>query len=272
MRPAAAFLLAALLSAASDAGALELEGDLVQGGMARGQVAPGTEVRFLERRVRVSREGRFVIGFGRDFAPTARLTLIHADGRQEVHELAIARRDYDVQRIDGLPEKMVTPPPEALARIRREAELIRAARERDTDAEWYRAGFVWPAVGPITGVFGSQRILNGEPRRPHYGVDIAAPRGTPVKAPAAGRVGLAEADLYFTGGTVLLDHGHGLSSIFLHLDSIGVAAGETVARGDVIGTLGATGRVTGPHLDWRMNWFDQRLDPALVAGPMPPAR
>jgi murein DD-endopeptidase MepM/ murein hydrolase activator NlpD len=254
---------------AVDARALELQGDLVQGGLVRGQVEPGTKVNFLGREVRVSADGRFAIGFGRDFEAAARLTLRHPDGREEVRELAIGQRTYDVQRIDGLPEKMVTPDAAALRRIRREAALIQAARDRDTDARWFAGPFRWPAVGAITGVFGSQRILNGEPRQPHYGVDIAAPAGAPVMAPAAGRVALAEPDLYFTGGTVLLDHGHGVSSVFSHLSKLAVQPGETVAQGQVVGYVGATGRVTGAHLDWRVNWFEQRLDPALIAGPMP---
>ena len=267
---AIALLLAALWDA--EAAALELKGDFVQGGMLRGLVAPGTEVRFLGRRVRVSENGRFVVGFGRDFGPKAELTLVHADGRRQVRALAIAKRSYQTQRIDGLPPKMVTPPPEVLARIRRENALIAAARARDTAAEWFAQVFLWPARGVVTGVYGSQRILNGKPRRPHYGIDIAAPKGTPVRAPASGRVGLAETDLYYTGGTVLLDHGHGLTSIFLHLETLAVRAGDEVARGAVIGSVGASGRATGPHLDWRINWFDQRLDPALVAGPMPSAQ
>ena len=142
-------------------------------------------------------------------------------------------------------------------------------RRRDTDAAWFARGFRWPLVGTVTGVYGSQRILNGEPRRPHYGIDIAAPAGTAVVAPAPGIVALAEPDLFLTGGTVMIDHGHGLTSVYLHLASLSVAEGEQVAQGDALGTVGATGRATGPHLDWRVNWFGTRLDPALLAGPMP---
>ena len=235
----------------------------------RGRVAPGTEVRFLGRRVRVSPDGLFVIGFGRDFAPKATLKLRHADGREEVRDLTIRRRQYRIQRIDGLPPKMVTPSAKALSRIRREAALIRAVRATDTGRAWFRDGFAWPAIGPISGVFGSQRVLNGKPRRPHYGVDVAAPEGTIVRAPAPGRVALAEPDLYFTGGTVMVDHGHGLTSVYSHLASVTVTVGRTLAQGDPLGTIGATGRATGAHLDWRLNWFEQRLDPALLVGPMP---
>jgi murein DD-endopeptidase MepM/ murein hydrolase activator NlpD len=246
-----------------------LMGDLMQGGLMTGRVAPGTKVSFLGRRVRVASNGRFVIGFGRDFGPKAELKIRHGDGRIEVRELAIRPRQYRIQRIDGLPPKMVTPGAEALKRIRREAAMIRRVRATDTGRDWFTGGFVWPAVGTVTGVFGSQRILNGEPRRPHYGIDIAAPEGGTVRAPAPGRVALAEADLYFTGGTVMLDHGHGLTSVYSHLATVTVILGQVLARGDPLGTVGSTGRSTGPHLDWRLNWFDQRLDPALLVGPMP---
>jgi murein DD-endopeptidase MepM/ murein hydrolase activator NlpD len=251
------------------AGEPVLSGDLVQGGLVTGRVVPGTEVSFLGRRVRIAADGRFVIGFGRDFGPKAELKFRHADGRVEVRELAIRARQYRIQRIDGLPPKMVTPGAEALKRIRREAALIRKVRATDTGRAWFADGFVWPVMGPISSVFGSQRILNGEPRRPHYGVDVAAPEGSTVRAPAPGRVALAEADLYFTGGTVMLDHGHGLTSAYSHLATVTVEVGQVLARGDPLGTLGGTGRATGPHLDWRLNWFDQRLDPALLVGPMP---
>ena len=162
---------------------------------------------------------------------------------------------------------MVTPPPELLARIREEGAIVRAARAFDTAETHLFAPFAWPARGPISGVYGSQRVLNGEPRQPHFGVDIAAPEGTPVRAPAGGEIRLAEVDLYYSGGTVILDHGHGLSSTFLHMSRVDVAVGQRVAQGEVIGAIGATGRVTGAHLDWRMNWFERRLDPALLVAP-----
>ena len=181
--------------------------------------------------------------------------------------LEIERRRYDIQRIDGLPKKMVTPPPELLVRIREEGAKVREARAFDTAELDLFVPFAWPAQGPISGVYGSQRILNGEPRQPHFGVDIAASTGTPVRAPAGGDIRLAEPDLYYSGGTVILDHGHGLSSSFLHMSRIDVEVGQRVAQGEVIGAIGATGRVTGAHLDWRMNWFERRLDPALLVEP-----
>ena len=264
-------LFIALVAPAAQGHEFALKGNFVQGGLVQGRVPTGSKVWFLNRQVRVSPEGQFTVGFGRDFGRKARLQVRYHDGRRETRELAIKKRDYQVQRIDGLPPKMVTPDAEALRRIRREAGWIRAVRAKDTAAVWFAEGFVWPLVGRISGVYGSQRILNGEPRRPHFGIDIAAPAGTIVRAPAAGEVALAEPDLYFTGGTVMLDHGHGLTSVYSHLAEITVAVGQNLRRGDPLGTVGSTGRSTGPHLDWRLNWFDQRLDPALLAGPMPKA-
>jgi murein DD-endopeptidase MepM/ murein hydrolase activator NlpD len=197
------------------------------------------------------------------------LQLRWADGRLEQRRLAIQQRRYQVQRIDGLPAKMVTPPAAVIERIMRENKWIKAARQIDSPEPLFLSGWQWPAIGRISGVYGSQRILNGKPRQPHYGIDIAAPKGTPVVAPADAVVRLAESDLYYTGGTLILDHGHGLSSAFLHLATVDVRVGESVRRGQKIGTVGSTGRSTGPHLDWRINWFDRRIDPAPLVPPMP---
>ncbi len=246
-----------------------LTGNFVQGGLVHGRAEPGTRVEFDGRAVRVSEDGIFIIGFGRDFPATARLYWYGADGGRRSLSLAIKARKYEIQRIDGLPKKMVTPPREVLARIRRENGAIAAVRRRDSPAPWHASGFQWPLRGRISGVYGSQRILNGQPRRPHFGLDIAAARGTPVHASTDGRVALAERDLYYTGGTVMLDHGQGLTSVYSHMRTVTVRPGQFVRRGEQIGTVGATGRVTGPHLDWRLNWFRQRLDPALLLGPMP---
>ena len=182
--------------------------------------------------------------------------------------LEIAARQWNIARIDGLPPGKVTPKPEDIERIRREAALIREARARRTARTDFLGGFIWPAEGRISGRYGDQRILNGEPRSPHLGTDIAAPVGTPVRAAAAGVVTLAERDLFYTGGTIVIEHGHGLTTIYSHLAEVGVAAGAQVAQGDRIGAIGATGRATGPHLDWRLNWFQERLDPELVVGPL----
>lgn len=259
-----------LWAVSADAGSLTLNGNRVQGGLMVGRTDPGTVVMFDGRTVRVSPAGDFVIGFTRDAGPTAVLELRYADGSRREEALSVAPRKYDIQRIDGLPPKMVTPPPEVQERIKRENRLIKAARDRDTAAEYFLKGWIWPAKGRISGVYGSQRILNGEPRRPHYGVDIAAPVGTPVVAPSDGVVALVQKDLYYTGGTIIIDHGHGLSSAFLHMQDVMVKKGQKVRQGDKIGTIGKTGRASGPHLDWRINLFDARIDPALLVPPMRP--
>jgi hypothetical protein len=272
VRAAAAVLLAlslSLIGAAVRGAELVIEGDFVQGGLVFGQAAPGAEVALDGRAVRVTKTGRFIFGFGRDAAPNAVLEVIWPDGRAEMRHLVVAKRDYQIQRIDGLPPKMVTPPEAVLARIRAENALIAEARAVDRPEPLFESGFVWPVTGPISGVFGSQRVLNGKPRRPHYGVDIAAPAGTLVKAPADGVVAIADSDMYYTGGTVLLDHGHGLTSVYSHMKEVWVEEGVRLHQGDPLGIVGATGRVTGAHLDWRINWFDQRLDPALLVPPMP---
>ena len=248
---------------------LELDGDLTQGGLVIGRVAPGSTVVFNGRRVRVLDDGRFLLGFGRNAEPAAVVTVTTPDGKSETHQLSIAAREFEIQRIDGLPPQMVTPDEEALKRIAAEREEIGAARSRETPEAMFDSGFAWPATGPISGVYGSQRILNGEPRSPHYGVDVAAPKGTPILAPADGVVSLADPDLYFTGGTVILDHGLGLSSVFAHMDSVSAKVGDRLRQGDAIGTVGATGRVTGPHLHWGMHLFGTPLDPQLIVGPMP---
>ncbi len=247
-----------------------LEGHLTQGGVLFGHTEPGSTLRLDGRTVKVSPDGRFVIGFGRDARPRHQLVIRYPDGRDEKRMLRVERRDYRVQRIDGLPPRKVTPRgKKVLAHIRRDIAKVKKARARIDDRLDFTHGFDWPVIGPITGVYGSQRILNGKPKRPHYGVDVARPVGTPVHAPAPGIVTLAEPDMYYSGGTVIVDHGYGLSSSFLHMSKLLVKVGQRVEQGDVIGELGATGRATGPHLDWRMNWLKQRVDPALLAGPMP---
>ena len=251
----------------ADAPALQLEGELRQGALVQGRTRPGDRVEFNGTLVRVDAEGRFLIGFGRDAPPQAELIIYSRYAMPERHMLAIQQRSYQEQHIDGLPARMVTPPAEALQRIRREAALVAAARRIATPASYFATGFYWPIkTGIITGIYGSRRILNGEPRRPHYGIDIAAPAGTPVYAPAAGIVSLVHEDMYFTGGTLIIDHGHGLSSTMIHLQQILVAEGARVAIGQLVGEVGATGRATGPHLDWRINLFETRLDPELIPG------
>lgn len=254
----------------AQSGQLTLEGKPVQGGLMRGKTVPGASVLFDGKRMRVAEDGSFLIGFGREAPAEMQVEVTLPSGRSVSRSLQVEQRSYNVQRIDGLPQTMVTPPQELLARIRAENAEIRRARQLDTGVPFFRSGFIWPALGRISGVYGSQRILNGQPRQPHFGIDIAAPRGTRVVAPADGVVTLVHPDMYYTGATILIDHGHGLSSAFLHLDETFVEVGEIVRQGQRIATIGSSGRSTGAHLDWRVNLFDIRLDPALLAGPMPP--
>lgn len=243
---------------------IELKGDFIQGGIVIGQVPTGTKVFFEKEKLRVSPEGIFVIGFGRDAAPHTQINVVYPDGGVGQQNIEVAKREYAVQRIDGLPSKQVTPDAKALARIQKENAMIGKARKIDDPRLDFTEDFIWPAQGRISGVFGSQRILNGKPKRPHYGVDIAAPTGTLVQAPASGIVTLAHSDMYYSGGTVILDHGHGISSVFIHLHEVSVKLGDRLEQGDKIGTVGSTGRATGPHLHWGMNWFKKRLDPRLL--------
>ncbi len=248
--------------------ALSLEGDMIQGGMVIGQTEPGSQVVFDGSRIRVSDEGVFLLGFGRDDKLNHTLS-IERDGKVvEQRKITIGKRSYQIQRIDNLPKTKVTPPKRDWKRIKEETAQIKQARKLDDSRTDFLDGFIWPAKGRISGVYGSQRILNGEPRRPHFGIDVAAPKGTPVYAPAAGVVTLAHPDMFFSGGTLILDHGLQLSSSFLHLSRILVKVGDRVKQGDLIAEIGATGRVTGPHLDWRMNLRKARIDPQLLVPPM----
>ena len=253
------------------ASCLQLQGNLMQGGLVWGKVSPGTQVSLDGEMLDVLPDGTTFAGFGRDAAATAELVV--AGPEPCAQTLRIARREYNIQRVEGVPQKTVTPSPEHVERILREQALVNAAKDRYVERpdllQGALAGFQWPAVGPISGVYGSQRYYNGKAGNPHYGVDMAVPTGTPVLAPAAGVVTLAEPDLFFSGGTIILDHGFRFSSSFLHMSKILVETGQEVQAGDVIGEVGATGRATGAHLDWRMNWRNHRIDPQLLAPPMP---
>lgn len=266
-------LMAGVLSLASvtalAAPLLELTGQWQQGGILRGRVPAGTQLWFNGRALSLSQEGDFVFGLDRDAPPEAELRIQWpGEPLAETHRYSVQRREYQIQRLEGLPPKMVTPPTAVLERIRGEQAQTAAARKPDRPLRGFAQAFVWPCLGRISGVFGSQRILNGEPKQPHYGVDVAVPTGTPIRAPAAGIISLAHADMYYTGGTLMIDHGHGLSSAFLHLSKLMVAVGQSVEQGQVIALSGATGRATGPHLDWRVNWFEARVDAAFLVPDM----
>ena len=247
---------------------VQLQGEEKQGGLMVGRVSVDASVRFNGRALKLGPGGEFVFGFDRDSAPGDRLEVRWADGRKYEKTFAPAKRTYDIQRVEGVPGKTVNPDPADMKRIEQDSIAIGKARAVHSDRTDFAAGFRWPLLGRISGVFGSQRIYNGEPRQPHYGVDVAAPTGTLVRSPAAGKVTLAHKDMFFSGGTLMIDHGHGLSSTFLHLSAILVDVGQEVKPGDVIARVGATGRASGPHLDWRMNWFDRRVDPQLLVPPM----
>jgi murein DD-endopeptidase MepM/ murein hydrolase activator NlpD len=250
--------------------ALSLEGDFLQGGVVTGKVEPGERVEVDGKPVRVSPDGIFLIGFGRDAQLESGIKVYRQDELVESKKVAIGKRSYQIQRIDNLPKNKVTPPERDWQRIKRETAQVKLARKRDDARTDFQGGFIWPVKGVITGIYGSQRILNGKPRRPHFGIDIAAPTGTPVVAPAAGVVAMVHPDMFFSGGTLILDHGHQFSSSFLHLSKILVKEGERVEQGQPIAEVGATGRVTGAHLDWRMNLREARVDPQLLVAPMEP--
>ncbi len=252
-----------LCIAAGGALALEFQGAWRQGGLLLGTVEPGTEVLLEDRAVKVAPDGRFVIALGRDAPAQVKLTT-RVSGVESSRLFSVERRSYDIQRVEGVPQETVTPPESVLDRIREEAALVYRARSDNDPRLDFAGGFEMPLEGPITGVYGSQRVYNGVPKNPHYGLDIAAPKGTLVRAPAPGIVKLAHRDMYFSGGTLIVDHGYGVTSTFIHLSDILVNPGDRIETGDAIAKVGATGRATGPHLDWRMNWFDVRVDPALV--------
>lgn len=262
--PLALVVLLTIAGLPAIAGEPVLDGPLIQGGVVQGAVSPDSQVSFAGQPVPVDAQGRFVIGFDRD-APASETLIV--DGK--AYPLSIEQREYQIQRVEGIAKKIMSPSEEDLVRIRAEAGRVAAARTRYDLRADFAAGFEWPLTGPISGVYGSQRFYNGNPSRPHYGVDVARPTGTPVSAPAPGIVTLAEPDLFYSGGTVIIDHGHGLSSSFLHMSEVLVKVGQRVEVGAVIGKVGATGRVTGPHLDWRMNWRDRKVDPQLLVGAMP---
>ncbi|WP_255568863.1 M23 family metallopeptidase [Neoroseomonas alba] len=242
------------------------EGGLTQGGFVVGQAEPGTRVALDGRALRITLDGAFAFGFGRDQGTSAMLRIITPDNRREERRLTIARRHWQEQRINGLPPSQVTPDAETLRRIVREREKLGTARAIDSALTGFTQGFIAPAQGRISGVYGSRRILNGEPRQPHYGLDFAVPTGTPLKAVAAGRVTLAD-EFHFFGNLVVIDHGHGVNSLYAHLSVIEVQEGQMVAQGDRIAQSGATGRVTGPHLHFSFSWFQTFLDPQPVVLP-----
>ena len=249
---------------------VEIPDHLQQGQLVIGHAPRGAEITFAGRKLHVGSDGVFVFGLERDAPAQFMLQVRSADGDVSEQKFAVSKREYHIERIEGLPQKTVTPDPETAARIEREQARVAQARMRDDAREDFLHGFALPVSGArISGVYGSQRVDNGVAKAPHMGLDMAVPEGTPIHAPAAGIVTFAEPDLVLTGGTVLIDHGFGLSSSFLHMSRLDVKTGDTVKRGQVLGAAGMTGRATGPHVHWGFNWFDVQLDPALLAKPAP---
>ena len=255
------FLIIFLISANSNA--IEFEGKFLQGHYIVGITSPSAKIKIDKKEVKVSNDGYFVFGIDRDRKFDVLITKI-TNGKSEKIIKKVFKRKYNIQRIDGLPENKVTPPESVYKRIKKENGRIGEARAIDSNLTFFSEKFIIPVEGIISGVYGSQRILNGKPRWPHYGIDIAAKKGTEIKSSGTGVVTMAENDLYYTGGTIIMDHGHGISTIYSHLENVMVEVGDLIKKGDIIGTVGSTGRSTGPHLDFRINWFQTRLDPMTV--------
>mgnify|MGYP001348058062 CR=1 FL=1 len=252
-----------ILFTTTQSNAVEFKGKFLQGHYIIGITDPSAKIIIDKKNVKVSQDGYFVFGIDRDRKFDVTITKI-IDGKKEKIIKKVLKRKYNIQRIDGLEESKVTPPESVYKRIKEENNKIGEARAINSDLPFFKNQFIMPVEGIISGVYGSQRILNGKPKWPHYGIDIAAKKGTKIKSSATGIVTMAEKDLYYTGGTVIMDHGHGISTIYSHLESLNVNVGDEILQGDIIGTVGSTGRSTGPHLDFRINWFQTRLDPMSV--------
>ncbi|MBD1152976.1 M23 family metallopeptidase [Pelagibacterales bacterium SAG-MED22] len=243
--------------------AIEFKGKFLQGHFILGLTDPNAKILIGKKEVKVSKDGDFVFGIDRDQKYDLIFTKI-LNGKKTIFTKKVLKRKYNIQRIDGLEENKVTPPESVYKRIKKENNSIGEARAINSNLQFFKEKFIMPVEGIISGVYGSQRILNGKPRWPHYGIDIAAEQGTMIKSSGSGTVTMAEDDLYYTGGTVIMDHGHGISTIYSHLENVLVSVGDNINQGDIIGTVGSTGRSTGPHLDFRVNWFQTRLDPMSV--------
>ena len=254
------FLTIIFIIIATPSYAVTFKGSFVQGSFIIGKTEPGSKIFIDKKKIRVSQDGFFAFGLGRDRKNDI---VIKINEKKIVKK--VFKREYNIQRIDGLEEKKVTPPEEVYERIKRENKWIGEARAINTDLVFFKNKFINPLENAIvTGVYGSQRILNGKPKWPHYGIDFAAKEGTEIKAMLDGVVTLVENDLFYTGGTLIFDHGHGISTLYMHMEKILVKKSQKVKQGDIIGTVGSTGRSTGAHLDVRLNWFNVRLDPATV--------
>ena len=256
-------LLFLIIFTSTQLNAVEFKGKFLQGHYIVGITDPAAQIIIGKKKIKVSKEGYFVFGIDRDRKFDLTITIIKDEKKEKIIK-KVLKRKYNIQRIDGLEESKVTPPESVYKRIKEENNKIGEARAIDSDLSFFKDQFIMPVDGIISGVYGSQRILNGKPKWPHYGIDIAAKKGTMIKSSGAGIVTMAEDDLYYTGGTIIMDHGHGISTIYSHLETVLVSVGDKINKGDIIGTVGSTGRSTGPHLDFRVNWFQTRLDPMSV--------
>ena len=257
------FLFVLFIFTTSQVNAIEFQGKFIQGHFLLGKTNPEAKILVGKKKVKVSKDGFFVFGIDRDRKFDLTFTKIENNKKTKIIK-KVLKRKYNIQRIDGLAESKVTPPESVYKRIKKENNAIGEARAINSNLLFFKEKFIMPVEGIISGVYGSQRILNGKPRWPHYGIDIAAKLGTMIKSSGTGVVTMAEDDLYYTGGTIIMDHGHGISTIYSHLENVLVSVGDQINKGDVIGTVGSTGRSTGPHLDFRVNWFQTRLDPMSV--------
>ncbi|WP_298769709.1 M23 family metallopeptidase [uncultured Shewanella sp.] len=243
-------------------------GEVQPGAVIRAKTTPGTQVFLNDKAIKVTPDGQFVFGFSRQPELSQSLRLVYPDGLSQFVPFTLSERDYQIQKVNGISKKIMKPDPKAQLRAAKDSGEVKAARAVFSPNLAFTQDFIWPLTGRISGVYGSQRFYNGKPGTPHYGVDVAAKTGTAVVAPASGTVSLSVKDMFYSGGTLIIDHGYGLSSSFLHLSKLYVKVGDTVKQGQPIAEVGATGRVTGPHLDWRVNWYQMRLDPTTVVPSM----
>ena len=254
------FIFFTIFFISTSVSAIEFQGKFIQGHFIIGKTNPNTKILIDKKQVKVTKDGYFAFGIGKD----RKFDVIITEGNKSIVK-KIQKRKYNIQKIDGLPKKKVTPPEEVYARIKKENKLIVDAREINSNLSFFKEKFILPVDNAtLTGVYGSQRILNGIPKWPHYGLDFASKKGTPIKAMNNGIATLVEKDLFYTGATLIFDHGHGISTLYMHMDEIFVSKGDYVKKGEIIGTVGSSGRSTGPHLDVRLNWFGTRLDPATI--------
>ncbi len=256
--------LAANSATADNTKHINLSGEIKQGGLVVGKAQPGSTVTLNGNKLMVSSQGHYTFGFSRDDQQTYQLVVIDKNGDRAEKTLTPEKRSYNIQRIEGIKKSIMQPNPEAIARAKQDSKQVKQARQVASSLEYFAQGFIAPMQGIVTGVYGSQRVYNGVPKSPHFGIDYAGDKGDPVKAPASGTVTMWVPDMFYSGGTMIIDHGHGISSTFLHLSDAYVKKGDSVEQGQVVAAVGASGRATGPHLDWRINWFGVRIDPALV--------